>query len=126
MAEAIAGAFGIDWKSLVEKGVLHTAWQPFYGESLDEVGYRLLSADKRTGAKRLFIDGFGAVTATPAYAERGAGFFAALFWSYGASGRRRFSRCNWDLAAGRSSFPITTYPRSPTIPCISPRKRATM
>jgi circadian clock protein KaiC len=51
MAEAIAGAFGIDWKSLVEKGVLHTAWQPFYGESLDEVGYRLLSAVKHDGSK---------------------------------------------------------------------------
>jgi circadian clock protein KaiC len=79
MAEAIASAFGIEWERLRHNDLLHTAWRPFFGESLDEIGYRLLDAVKRTGARRLFIDGLAAMTTTPAYAERGASFFAALF-----------------------------------------------
>ncbi|MEP6657849.1 MAG: ATPase domain-containing protein [Betaproteobacteria bacterium] len=79
MAEGIGGAFGIDLAALCKSGALHLAGQPRFGESLDEVGYRLLQAVQRSGARRLFIDGLVSVIATPAYQERGAAFFEALF-----------------------------------------------
>jgi len=79
MAERIGAAFGIDIGGLRERGILHVAGQPRFGESLDEVGYRLLAAVRDSGARRVFIDGLGSVVAMPAYEERGAAFFAALF-----------------------------------------------
>jgi circadian clock protein KaiC len=79
MAERISAAFGIDLESLKHKRALHSAGQPRFGESLDEVGYRLLAAVRDSGARRVFIDGLASVVAMPAYEERGAAFFAALF-----------------------------------------------
>jgi circadian clock protein KaiC len=79
MAERIGAAFGIDIGGLRARGILHVAGQPRFGESLDEVGYRLLAAVRDSGARRVFIDGLASVVSMPAYEERGAAFFAALF-----------------------------------------------
>ena len=79
MANRISAAFGIDLEGLKQKSALHLAGQPRFGESLDEVGYRLLAAVRDSGARRVFIDGLASVVAMPAYEERGAAFFAALF-----------------------------------------------
>ena len=88
MAEPISAAFGIELEGLKFKGALHLAGQPRFGESLDEVGYRLLAAVRDSGARRVFIDGLASVVAMPAYEERGAAFFAALFREL------RRTRCN--------------------------------
>ena len=79
MAEPISAAFGIELDRLKHEGALHLAGQPRIGESLDEEGYRLLAAVRDSGARRVFIDGLASVVAMPAYEERGAAFFAALF-----------------------------------------------
>jgi circadian clock protein KaiC len=79
MAGRVSAAFGIDIEGLRKAGTLHVAGQPNFGESLDEVGYRLLAAVRDSGARRVFIDGLASVVALPAYEERGAAFFAALF-----------------------------------------------
>ena len=67
MAASIGEAFQLDLANLTARGTLRLAQQPYFGESLDEVGYRLLSVVRNTGAKRLFIDGLGSVISTPAY-----------------------------------------------------------
>ena len=79
MAEGIGAAFAIDLQSLSQTGLLHLAAPSPFEESIDEVGYRLLRAVRSFGARRLFIDGLVSVLSTPAYEERGAAFFAALF-----------------------------------------------
>ena len=79
MAERIGATFGIDIAGLRQRGILHMAGQPRFGESLDEVGYRLLTAARESGARRVFIDGLASVVSMPAYEERGAAFFASLF-----------------------------------------------
>ncbi|MDQ6619746.1 MAG: DUF2075 domain-containing protein [Pseudomonadota bacterium] len=80
-AEAVGETFGLNLRSLVGDGLLHLWGRPTLGssESLDEVGYRLLTAVKSTGARRVFVDGLGSLFATAAYEQRGAAFFAALF-----------------------------------------------
>ena len=79
MAEEVGEVFGIDLDGLSRKGVLRLEERSRVGESLDEAGYRLLGAVKRSGVRRLFIDGLVSLIASPAYEERGAAFFAALF-----------------------------------------------
>jgi len=79
LADRIGAAFGIDIGGLRKRGILHVAGQPRFGQSLDEVGYRLLAAVRDSGARRIFIDGLASVVAMPAYEERGAAFFVALF-----------------------------------------------
>jgi len=79
LADRIGAAFGIDIGGLRKRGILHVAGQPRFGQSLDEVGYRLLAAVRDSGARRVFIDGLASVVAMPAYEERGAAFFAGLF-----------------------------------------------
>ena len=79
MAAGIGAAFGMDMERMRQQGLLHVAGQPQFGESLDEVGYRLVAAVRNSGARRVFIDGLASVVGTPAYNERGAAFFAALF-----------------------------------------------
>ena len=79
MAEEVGEVFGIDLDGLSRNGVLRLEERSRVGESLDEAGYRLLGAVKRSGVRRLFIDGLVSLIASPAYEERGAAFFAALF-----------------------------------------------
>jgi circadian clock protein KaiC len=79
MADKISAAFETDLAGLRRQGALHVVGQPRFGASLDEVGYRLLDAVKQAGARRVFVDGLASIVATPAYEERGAAFFAALF-----------------------------------------------
>lgn len=53
-------------------------WQPFGENVLDRMAAELLERVATTGASRLVIDGVGGLMATPAYAERGGPFLAAL------------------------------------------------
>ena len=79
VAEEIGAAFGLDLGRMREAGLLRLAGPPRVSESLDEMGYRLLSEVSSSGSRRLFIDGFVSIIGTPAYEERGAGFFSSLF-----------------------------------------------
>ncbi|WP_373696727.1 ATPase domain-containing protein [Microvirga yunnanensis] len=52
-------ALGIDFKGLVERGVLEMMWRPLTENLLDQLGHELLDAVRQRGVKRLFIDGLG-------------------------------------------------------------------
>ncbi|NML17135.1 ATPase domain-containing protein [Azohydromonas caseinilytica] len=69
---------GIDLQPLVDAGVLHFAWQPFGENLLDELAASLLEAIRRTGARRVVIDGLGGFAAATAYDARDGSFLASL------------------------------------------------
>lgn len=75
---AKADALGIDLKGLVDRGIVEVLWQPATEAILDAVGARLISTVRRLGAKRVFIDSFGAFQAIAFHQERVIPFFAAI------------------------------------------------
>lgn len=61
-----------------QPGALDFLWYPFGENVLDAVAAQLLERVARSGARRVVIDGVGGFMASPAFAERGAPFLAAL------------------------------------------------
>ncbi|HYF58367.1 MAG TPA: ATPase domain-containing protein [Burkholderiaceae bacterium] len=74
----IGRTFGLDLAALQASGALEFAWQHYGEHILDELGYRLLDAVRRSGAKRVVVDGVGGFAATPSFADRGDAYFACL------------------------------------------------
>jgi circadian clock protein KaiC len=64
--------------SLLDRGTVEMLWQPPTNESLDVCGERLLTAVRRRGVKRLFLDGLGALENAPDAAERMRQYLPAL------------------------------------------------
>jgi circadian clock protein KaiC len=77
-AFAKADAIGLPLRRCSKRGDVEMLWQSPVENSLDALGGQILAAIDRTGAKRLFIDGFGAFEHAAVYPERVPGFFAAL------------------------------------------------
>jgi circadian clock protein KaiC len=77
-ALAKADGIGLGLARSCERGDLEILWQSPVENSLDAIAERLLAAVDRRGAKRLFIDGFGAFEYAAAYPERVPQFFASL------------------------------------------------
>jgi circadian clock protein KaiC len=77
-AVAKAGAIGLHLERARERGHLELMWQSPVEASLDAIGGEILDAVDRTGARRLFLDGFGGFQYAAVYPERVTGFFAAL------------------------------------------------
>jgi circadian clock protein KaiC len=63
---------------LLGTGAVEMLWQPPTDDSLDAYGERLLTAVRRRGVKRLFLDGLGALQSAPAAAERMRQYLPAL------------------------------------------------
>jgi circadian clock protein KaiC len=74
----IGHTFGLDLTRRHAAGQLRFVWQAYGENILDELAYRLLGSVRRTGARRVVIDGIGGFIAAPAHAERGSSFFASL------------------------------------------------
>ncbi|MBC7795178.1 MAG: recombinase RecA, partial [Clostridia bacterium] len=70
----------------VARGHVEILWQPPTEAILDAVGARLISMVRRMGAKRVFIDSFGAFQAISFHQERVVPFFAAIANELRASG----------------------------------------
>jgi len=64
--------------NLLGNGAVELLWQPPIDDSLDAYGERLLTAVRRRGVKRLFLDGLGALQSAPAAAERMRQYLPAL------------------------------------------------
>ena len=77
-AIAKANGVGLDLQARCEAGDVEIMWQSPAEPSLDIVGARILEAVSRKSIKRLFIDGFNALRASAAHAERVPRFFGAL------------------------------------------------
>lgn len=73
-----ARSLGIDVDSLVASGALTIGWQKPFESFLDEMADHLLAMVKRTGARRLFIDGIGGFRQVASQPERLIAFFSAL------------------------------------------------
>ncbi len=77
-AVAKADGIGLDLQRGRDRGELEIMWQSPVEASLDAIGSKILAAVDRTGARRLFLDGFGGFEYAAVYPERVTGFFAAL------------------------------------------------
>jgi circadian clock protein KaiC len=64
--------------TLLDSGVVELLWQPPTSDSLDAYAERLLSAVRRRGVRRLFLDGLGAFQSAPAAEQRMRQFLPAL------------------------------------------------
>ncbi|WP_084536801.1 ATPase domain-containing protein [Azospirillum halopraeferens] len=73
-----AESLGIDLAGLEARGAVDIVWQAQGENLLDELGYRLLDAVERRGARRLFVDGLGAIVESTADPQRMSRFVAAL------------------------------------------------
>ena len=69
---------GLSLRPLVDAEHLHFISQPFGENVLDAVAADLLEQVRRTQATRVVIDGMGALTEMPAFAERGGAFVSTL------------------------------------------------
>ncbi|WP_366515675.1 ATPase domain-containing protein [Solimonas marina] len=76
--EMRAKSIGIDLAGLTQQGRVEVLWQPPTEHVLDALGYRLLEAVRRSGAKRVFVDGIGGIEQSAAYPQRIPSFLAAL------------------------------------------------
>ncbi len=54
-----ARSIGVDLEGLVARGAVQILWQPIAENLADELGWRLIDAVRRTGAKRVVVDGIG-------------------------------------------------------------------
>ncbi len=72
--------------NLIRTGAVEVLWQPSAKDSLDSYGERLLSAVRRRGARRLVIDGLGALHRAAESSEREATFLSALMHELRAQG----------------------------------------
>ncbi|WP_245586262.1 ATPase domain-containing protein [Solimonas soli] len=73
-----ARMLGIDLEGLVRRGAVEVVWQPASEPSLDGLGYRLIEAVRRRGAKRVLVDGLRGFERAQFYDERSSPFLAAL------------------------------------------------
>lgn len=74
---AKARALGIgNWAT--DSAALHVEWRSPAENLIDKLGYQLLARVAATGAKRLFLDGFGGFESAAIYPERLIAFFAVL------------------------------------------------
>jgi circadian clock protein KaiC len=110
----ISQLLGIDLQPLVDAGVLHFVWQPFGENLLDELAARLLESIRRTGARRVVIDGLGGFTAATAYEARDGGFLASLANELRRSGSTSLITVE-ETHARRLSLPVST----PTMSALS-------
>jgi circadian clock protein KaiC len=74
----IAQRLGIAQRGALDSDDLQVLWHPFGENVLDALALQVLEQVRRTGASRVVIDGLGGLMATPAYADRGGPFLAAL------------------------------------------------
>jgi circadian clock protein KaiC len=63
---------------LVDRGVVEMLWEPPTSDTLDAYADRLLTAIRRRGVRRLFLDGLGAFQSAPAAEDRMKQFLPAL------------------------------------------------
>jgi circadian clock protein KaiC len=73
-----ANQIGLDFDSLVARGLIQIIWQPAVESIIDALAERLLAAIRAHGIRRLVIDGFNALRETAIYPERITQFFEAL------------------------------------------------
>lgn len=83
---AKGAAVGVDIAGLVASGALEVLWHRPFESSLDELAADLLAGVRRTGARRVFIDGVGAFRQTALRPERLNAYFGALALSLQAEG----------------------------------------
>lgn len=69
---------GLDIEDMEARGALEIVWQPQGEHILDELGYRLLDAVSRRGARRLFIDGLDSFMEAAVHPERITRFISTL------------------------------------------------
>jgi circadian clock protein KaiC len=75
---AKAAALQIDLPALVQSRALTLLWRPLTENLLDKLAYDLLDTVRKTGAKRLFIDGLAGFERATIEPHRMVEFFAAL------------------------------------------------
>ena len=75
---AKAEATGAPLRQMVEAGTLELCWQPPHEHPLDALAEALISAVRRTRARRLMVEGVDAFAVTALYPERVPRFLAAL------------------------------------------------
>ncbi|GAB7128794.1 serine/threonine protein kinase [Silvimonas sp. JCM 19000] len=73
-----ARSLGIDLQSRLDSGALHIQWQPTTETLIDVLGYRLLDAVEKTGARRVFIDSLSGMARAASNSGRIVEFFSAL------------------------------------------------
>ncbi|WP_412462050.1 ATPase domain-containing protein [Pseudomonas sp. SC11] len=73
-----AGSLGYDFVEMERRGALLLSWQPTTEGLLDEVGARLLTQVRASGARRVVIDSLGAFGRLASDPNRLNGFFRAL------------------------------------------------
>ena len=73
-----ARSIGIDFDRLVGSGALSVVWQTPHERLLDELGHRLLDEVRRTGARRVLIDGIDSFRQSMVFPGRLQAFFTAL------------------------------------------------
>jgi circadian clock protein KaiC len=62
----------------LDNGVVEMLWQPPTSDLIDEYADRVLSAVRRRGVRRLFLDGLGALQKAPSHEQRMQQFLPAL------------------------------------------------
>lgn len=73
-----AHSLNIELETRLQNKSLHAVWNPPAENLLDELAEQLLDTIQRVGAKRLLLDGVGALEQSAVYPERLNGFLAAL------------------------------------------------
>ena len=73
-----AQGVGIDLEGLVQRGAVEIMWQSPAENLADELGYNLLDAARRRGAKRIFIDGMGGFRQALLFQSRLPAFLNAI------------------------------------------------
>ena len=71
-------SLGINLKDKIASGAVHVVWQPTTESLVDALGYRLLDAVERTGAKRIFIDSLSGMARAASNSGRLVEYFSAL------------------------------------------------
>ncbi|WP_419900361.1 ATPase domain-containing protein [Roseomonas sp. USHLN139] len=71
-------ALGLPLAEKLDSGALQMLWQPTTERMLDPLGYRLLDAVKRSGARRVLIDSLGGIARSSVNPQRHVEFFTAL------------------------------------------------
>lgn len=73
-----ARGLGIDLEGLCASGAVRVLWYPRTETLLDEMAHTLLDAVRGSGARRVFIDGAGALGNAAVFDNRNEAFFTAL------------------------------------------------
>lgn len=75
---AKARSVGIDLEGLVASGAIEVIWQPDAENLVDELGHRLVAAVRRRQAKRVVVDGVGAIERAMLFRQRLPSFINAI------------------------------------------------